>query len=98
MNTSILFEWPLLKIVNSKINYGNDTLSMEVGDEVIEFNFHDAMKYPYNNVYSITCHDQIDECVRQVLDFDCEDGLSITLSHDIAFIEIEKIEVNIYVP
>ena len=46
MNTSILFEWPLLKIVNSKINYGNDTLSMEVGDEVIEFNFHDAMKYP----------------------------------------------------
>jgi hypothetical protein len=23
---------------------------MEVGDEVIEFNFHDAMKYPYNNI------------------------------------------------
>jgi hypothetical protein len=46
MNTPILFEWPLLKIVNTKINYGKDTLSMEVGDEVIEFNFHDAMKYP----------------------------------------------------
>jgi len=30
-----------------------DTLSMEVGDEKIEFNFHDAMKYPYSNVYSI---------------------------------------------
>jgi hypothetical protein len=32
-------------------------LSMEVGDEKIEFNFHNAMKYPYNNVYSITCYD-----------------------------------------
>jgi hypothetical protein len=30
------------------------------------------MKYPYNNVYSITCYDQIDECVQQVLDFDYE--------------------------
>jgi len=86
MNTPILFEWPLLKIINTKFNYVKDTLSMKVGDEVIQFNFYDAMKYPYNNVYSITCHDQIDECVRQVLDFDCEDGLSIALSHDVDFI------------
>jgi len=27
---------------------------MKVGDEKIEFNFHDAMTYPYSNVYSIT--------------------------------------------
>jgi hypothetical protein len=27
---------------------------MEVGDEKIKFNFHDAMTYPYSNVYSIT--------------------------------------------
>jgi hypothetical protein len=44
-------------------DYGNDTLSMEVGDEKIEFNFYDAMKYPYSNVYSITCYDQVDKCV-----------------------------------
>jgi len=37
---------------------------MEVGDEKIEFNFHDAIKYPYNNVYSITCYNQVDKCVR----------------------------------
>jgi len=36
---------------------------MEVGDEAIKFNFHDAMKYPYSNVYSIICYNQIDECV-----------------------------------
>jgi hypothetical protein len=46
-----------------KIDCGKDTLSMEVRDEVIEFNFHHAMKYLYNNVYSITRYDQIDECL-----------------------------------
>jgi hypothetical protein len=51
-NTPILFGRPCLKTVNIKINCGKDTLSMEVRDEKIEFNFHDAMKYPYNNVYS----------------------------------------------
>jgi hypothetical protein len=50
-----------------KINYGKDTLYMEVGDTKIEFNFHDAMKYPYSNVYLITCYDQVDKCVQQVL-------------------------------
>ena len=45
-------------------DYGKDTLSMEVGDEKIGFNFHDAMKYPYNNVYSITCYNQVDKCVQ----------------------------------
>jgi hypothetical protein len=32
-----------LKTANIKIDCGKDTLSMEVGDEKIEFNFHDAM-------------------------------------------------------
>jgi hypothetical protein len=55
---------------------------MGVEDEVIEFNFYDAMKYSYNNVYSITCYNQIDECVA--------------LSHDIDFTEIKEMERNIY--
>jgi hypothetical protein len=56
-DTPILFGIPFLKTVNSKIDCGKDTLSMEIGDEKIEFNFHDAMKYHYSNVYSITCYD-----------------------------------------
>jgi hypothetical protein len=56
-----------LKTANIKINYGKDTLYMEVGDTKIEFNFHNAMKYPYSNVYFITCYDQVDKCVQQVL-------------------------------
>jgi len=63
-NTPILFGRPFLKTANTKIDCGKDTLSMEVGDKRIEFNFHDAMKYPYNNVYSITCYDQVDKCVQ----------------------------------
>jgi len=73
-------------------------LSMEVGDEKIEFNFHDAMKYPYSNVYSITCYDQVDKCVQQVFYFDYEDGLSVALSYGYDFIEIEEIERHICVP
>ena len=71
-----------MKTTNTKIDYGKDTLSMEVEDEKIEFNFHDAMKYPYSNVYSITCCDKVDKCVHQFCDFDCVDGLSVALSHD----------------
>ena len=56
-NTFILFGRPFLKPVNTKINCGKDTLSMDIGNEVIEFNFNDVIKYPYNNVYSITCYD-----------------------------------------
>jgi hypothetical protein len=63
-NIPILFGRPFMKTVNTKINYGKDTLSMKVRDEVIEFYFHDAMKYPYSNIYSITCYDQIDEFVQ----------------------------------
>ena len=63
-NTPILFGRLFLKIANTKIDCGKDILSIEQGDEVIEFNFHNAMKYPYNNAYSITCHDQINECVQ----------------------------------
>jgi hypothetical protein len=62
-NTPILFGRLFLKTANIKIDCSKDTLSMEVGDKKIEFNFHDAMKYPYNNVYSITCYDQVDMCV-----------------------------------
>jgi hypothetical protein len=93
----ILFGRLFSKSANTKINYGKDTLCVEVGDEVIGFNFYNAMKYPYNNVYSITYHDQINECVQQVLDFDCNDGLSMVLRHDIDFAEINNIK-NIYVP
>jgi hypothetical protein len=53
-NTPILFGRPFLKTDNRKIDCGKNTLSMEVGDEKIKFNCHDAMTYPYINVYSIT--------------------------------------------
>jgi hypothetical protein len=96
-STHILFGRPFLKIANTKIDCGKDTLSMEVGDEKIEFNFHDAMKYPYNNVYSITCYDQVDECVQQVCDFDSEDGLSVALSYGYDFTKIEEMERHICV-
>jgi len=55
-NTFTLFGKPFLKTANTKIDCGKDTLSMKVRDEKNKFNFHDAMKYPYNNVYSITCY------------------------------------------
>jgi hypothetical protein len=71
---------------------------MEVREEVIEFNFHDAMKYPYNNIYSITCYDQIDKCEQQVFYFNCEDELSVALSYGCDFTKIEEMERNIYVP
>ena len=56
------------------------------------------MKYPYSNVYSITCYDQIDKCVQQVCDFDCEDGLSIALSYGYDFTKIEEMESHVCVP
>jgi hypothetical protein len=56
------------------------------------------MKYPYSNVYSITCYDQIDKCVQQVCDFDCEDGLSIALSYGYDFTKIEEMERHVCVP
>jgi hypothetical protein len=65
---------------------------MEVGDEKIEFNFHDAMKYPYSNAYSITCSDQVDKCVQQVC------GLSVALSYGYDFTEIKEKERHICVP
>ena len=96
-NTSILFGRSFLKTVNTKIDSSKDTLSMKVGDEVIEFNFHNAMKYPYNNVYSITCYNHVVKYVQKVFDFDYEDGLSVALSYDYNFTEIEEMEMNIYV-
>jgi len=86
-----------LKTVNTKIDCGKDTLSMKVGDEKIEFNFHDAMTYSCNNVYSITCYDQVDKCAQQVCDFDSEDGLSVALSYGYDFTKIEEMERHIYV-
>jgi len=66
--TPILFGRPFLKTADTKIDYGKDTLSMEVEDEEIEFNFHDAMTYPYSNIYSITCYDQVDNmCSKFVI-------------------------------
>jgi hypothetical protein len=97
-STSILFWRPFLKTANTKIDCGKDTLSMEVGDEKIEFNFHNAMKYPYSNVYSITCYNQVDKCVQQVFDFDCEDGLSVALNYDYDFTKIKEMERHICVP
>ena len=55
-NTLILFGRPFLKTANTKIDCDKDTLSMKVGDEKNEFNFHNTVKYPYSNVYSITCY------------------------------------------
>jgi hypothetical protein len=97
-NTPILFGRPFLKTANLKIDCGKDTLSTEVGDEKIKLNFLDAMKYPYSNVYSITCYDQVDKCVQQVFDFDCEDELSVALSYGYDFTNIEKMERHICVP
>ena len=88
-NTPILFGRPFLKTVNTKIDYGKNTLSMEVGDEKIKFNFHNAMTYPYSNVYFITCYDQVDKCVQLVCDFNSKDGLSIALSYGYDFTKIE---------
>jgi hypothetical protein len=70
---------------------------MKVEDEKIEFNFHDAIKYPYSNVYSITCYDQVDKCVQQVCDFDSEDELSVALSYGYDFTKIEEMERHICV-
>jgi hypothetical protein len=56
------------------------------------------MKYPYSNVYSITCYDQVDKYVQQVFYFNCEDGLNISLSYDYDFTEIEEMERHICVP
>jgi len=97
-STPILFGRPFLKTTNTKIDSGKDSLSMEVRDEKIEFNFHDAMTYPYSNVYFITCYDQVDKCVQQVFYFDCEDGLSVALSYGYDFTKIEEIERHICVP
>jgi hypothetical protein len=96
-NTPILFGRPFLKTANTKIDCGKDTLSMEVGDEKIEFNFHDAMTYPCSNVYSITCYDQVDKCAQQVCDFDSEDGLSVALSYGYDFTKIGEMERHICV-
>jgi len=97
-NTLILFGRPFLKTANTQIDYGKDTLSIEVGDEKIEFNFHDAMTYPYNNVYSIAFYDQVDKCAQQVCDFDSEDELRVALSYDYDFTKIEEMERHICVP
>jgi len=56
------------------------------------------MKYPHNNVYSITCHDQVDKYVQKVFYFDCEDGLSVALSYVYDFTKIEEMERHICVP
>ena len=87
-----------MKTANTKIDCGKDTLSMEIGDEKIEFNFHDAMKYPYNNVYSITCYDQVNKRVQQVFYFDCEDRLNMALSYGYDFTEIKEMERHVFVP
>jgi len=36
--------------------------------------------------------------VQQVFDYDCEDGLSVALSYDYDFTEIEKMERHICFP
>jgi hypothetical protein len=56
------------------------------------------MKYPYSNVYSITCYDQVDKCVQQVFYFDCEDVLIVALSYGYDFTQIDEMERDIGVP
>jgi hypothetical protein len=97
-NTPIFFGRTFLKTANTKIDCGKDTLSTDVGEEKIEFNFHDTMKYPYNNVYSITCYDQVDKCVQQVLYFDCKDRLSVALNNGYNFTKIEEMERHMCSP
>jgi hypothetical protein len=59
---------------------------------------HDAIKYPYSNVYFITHYDQVDKCVQQVFDCACEYGLSVALSYGYDFTKIEEMERHICVP
>jgi hypothetical protein len=56
------------------------------------------MTYPYSNVYSITCYDQVDKCVQQVCDFDSEDGSSVALIYEYGFTKIKEMERHICVP
>jgi hypothetical protein len=71
---------------------------MEVGDEVIEFNFHDAMKYPYNNIILSHVMNKLMSVCSKFLILIARTDLSVALSHDIDFTEIEEMEKNIYVP
>ena len=70
---------------------------MEVKDQVIEFNFSEAIKYHQNIVPFMACYNQIDECV-QLVDFYYQDRLRVALSYDFDFTEIEDMEKQIYVP
>ena len=63
---------------------------------VIEFNFKNAIKYSFNNVYSITCHDQINEYVQQVFYFNYEERLNMAMRHAIDLPEKEEVETYVF--
>ena len=78
-STPILFGRPFLKTAKTKIDCEHDTLSMSVGDEIVEFNISDALRYPYDHVYSIMCLDHVDELVQDRFDFEFNNGLDLAL-------------------
>ena len=59
--TSILLGRLFLKTSKTKIDVHSGTLTMEFDDEIVKFNFYDAMKYPDddNPVYSIDVIDSL---------------------------------------
>ncbi|CAM8999186.1 unnamed protein product [Rhodiola kirilowii] len=59
----ILFGRPFLKTARTKIDVDSGTLSMEVEDEVINFNIYQAMQYPPDDA-EVHALDAIDELVE----------------------------------
>ncbi|CAM8956610.1 unnamed protein product [Rhodiola kirilowii] len=59
----ILFGRPFLKTARTKIDVDSGTLSMEVEDEVINFNIYQAMQYPTDDA-GVHALDAIDELVE----------------------------------
>ncbi|CAM8910865.1 unnamed protein product [Rhodiola kirilowii] len=59
----ILFGRPFLKTARTKIDVDSGTLSMEVEDEVINFNIYQAMQYPPDDA-GVHALDAIDELVE----------------------------------
>ena len=48
--THILLGRPFLKTSKTKIDVHSGTLTMEFDDEIVKFNFYDAMKYPDDEI------------------------------------------------
>ncbi|KAK9083382.1 hypothetical protein Scep_029853 [Stephania cephalantha] len=59
---SLILGRPFLKTAKAKIEVLNETLTMEVDNETINFNIHDAMKYPLD-ISSVCTIDMLDPII-----------------------------------